>query len=271
MLDLLITKKPRVRCPPDRIFIYSNTNYALLALIIEKVSGISYQQYLQNNRFTPEMDNTFVCIPEVHQRSGVSRKATYCYARPTSGTPWPRRDCPSGTIFRFRGAPCPGRSGSRAHVRLCGATAADPSADRRRKAEPGSRSPAPPCRRAIPSAFAGRRGRIVDEILDLVGIGLDVEQLGPLFMAGIFHQLRGVIADGHHGRDAIGMFEVVASRKTPAASSPRRPPAAAANCGPASGRGAHPGVVEHGRGDVDVDHGRIHALAFFGQFRIAHK
>jgi CubicO group peptidase (beta-lactamase class C family) len=37
----------------DRRFSYSNTNYALLALLIEKVSGQSYGQYLHVNLFQP--------------------------------------------------------------------------------------------------------------------------------------------------------------------------------------------------------------------------
>lgn len=46
---------------PDTHFSYSNTNYALLALIIEKVSGKTYAQYLKETLFRPlGMDNTFV-------------------------------------------------------------------------------------------------------------------------------------------------------------------------------------------------------------------
>lgn len=65
MLDLLATKKPPVRCKPDRMFMYCNTNYALLALIIEKASGMSYKQYMEKNIFAPlGMTNTFVCSIE---------------------------------------------------------------------------------------------------------------------------------------------------------------------------------------------------------------
>jgi CubicO group peptidase (beta-lactamase class C family) len=40
---------------------YCNTNYVLLALIIEKVSGVLYPQYMQENFFGPlHMDHTFV-------------------------------------------------------------------------------------------------------------------------------------------------------------------------------------------------------------------
>ncbi len=46
---------------PDKHFTYCNTNYALLALLIEKVSGISYPQFLKQNFFEPlQMKNSFV-------------------------------------------------------------------------------------------------------------------------------------------------------------------------------------------------------------------
>jgi CubicO group peptidase (beta-lactamase class C family) len=61
MLDLLMRKKPPVRTRPNRMFMYCNTNYALLACIIEKVSGMSYKKYMEQNIFKPlGMQNTFV-------------------------------------------------------------------------------------------------------------------------------------------------------------------------------------------------------------------
>ena len=42
-------------------FSYCNTNYVLLALIIEKISGVPYPQYMKDNFFTPlQMTSTFV-------------------------------------------------------------------------------------------------------------------------------------------------------------------------------------------------------------------
>lgn len=61
MLQFLIDKKPTWYGYPNRGFNYCNTNYALLALVIEKVSGQSYPEYLKNNIFTPlGMNNTYV-------------------------------------------------------------------------------------------------------------------------------------------------------------------------------------------------------------------
>lgn len=46
---------------PDRRFSYSNTNYALLALIVEKVSGLAFPQFMKTNIFEPlGMNDTYV-------------------------------------------------------------------------------------------------------------------------------------------------------------------------------------------------------------------
>lgn len=48
----------------DRHFEYSNTNYALLALIIEKVSGMPLPEYLSKTFFQPlHMEDTYVYTP----------------------------------------------------------------------------------------------------------------------------------------------------------------------------------------------------------------
>jgi CubicO group peptidase (beta-lactamase class C family) len=46
---------------PGRHFEYSNTNYALLAMVIEKVSGLPYSDYLSQTFFQPlQMQDTYV-------------------------------------------------------------------------------------------------------------------------------------------------------------------------------------------------------------------
>jgi CubicO group peptidase (beta-lactamase class C family) len=46
---------------PGRHFEYSNTNYALLAMVIEKVSGLAYADYLSQTFFQPlQMQDTYV-------------------------------------------------------------------------------------------------------------------------------------------------------------------------------------------------------------------
>ena len=61
VLQTLMTLQPPKTAYPDRRFQYCNTNYVLLALIIEKVSGQPYPQYMKTNFFDPlKMDNSFV-------------------------------------------------------------------------------------------------------------------------------------------------------------------------------------------------------------------
>jgi CubicO group peptidase (beta-lactamase class C family) len=63
VLQWLISKKGIIKniATPNKRFTYCNTNFALLALIIEKVSGKSYPAFMKENIFEPlGMKNTFV-------------------------------------------------------------------------------------------------------------------------------------------------------------------------------------------------------------------
>ncbi len=78
VLNTLINWKPTQAYQPDRHFNYCNTNYVLLALIVEKASGQLFPEYLKQNIFTPlGMTNTFVhtmsdsLITQSYQRNGA--------------------------------------------------------------------------------------------------------------------------------------------------------------------------------------------------------
>jgi len=61
MLQYMIDKKPALYGYPNRGFHYCNTNFALLALIVEKVSGQPFPEYMKNTIFTPlGMTHTFI-------------------------------------------------------------------------------------------------------------------------------------------------------------------------------------------------------------------
>ena len=63
VLNYLITRKADLEnvATPDTHFSYSNTNYALLALLIEKVSGKKFPQFLTETFFKPlQMNHSFV-------------------------------------------------------------------------------------------------------------------------------------------------------------------------------------------------------------------
>jgi CubicO group peptidase (beta-lactamase class C family) len=61
VLQMMIDKHPDKTGNPDGRFNYCNTNYVLLALIIEKISGQKFPDYMQQHLFTPlQMTNTYV-------------------------------------------------------------------------------------------------------------------------------------------------------------------------------------------------------------------
>ena len=49
----LITSQKELLFSPGSVFTYSNANYALLADLIEKVSGLSYSSYVKKHIFEP--------------------------------------------------------------------------------------------------------------------------------------------------------------------------------------------------------------------------
>lgn len=63
VFDFLCNRKAEFPdiAPPNTHFSYCNTNFALLALLIEKISGLPYPVYMQQHFFTPlQMKNTHV-------------------------------------------------------------------------------------------------------------------------------------------------------------------------------------------------------------------
>jgi len=61
VLNSLYTMHPPPEFKPDTRFSYSNTNFVLLAMIVEKLTGMSYPDYLKKNFFEPlQMNDTYV-------------------------------------------------------------------------------------------------------------------------------------------------------------------------------------------------------------------
>ncbi len=76
MIALMIKHRPGLEFKPDSRFKYCNTNYALLARIIEIVTEMPYSNFMQKYIFKPlGMENTFVYDP----RKGLPIKATISY------------------------------------------------------------------------------------------------------------------------------------------------------------------------------------------------
>ncbi|CAM4097220.1 MULTISPECIES: serine hydrolase domain-containing protein [Flavobacterium] len=73
ILELLSTKNIKLESTPNTKFSYCNTNYALLALVIEKVTKLNYPEAMRKLIFDPlGMKNTFVFELE-KQRNSVSK------------------------------------------------------------------------------------------------------------------------------------------------------------------------------------------------------
>lgn len=80
MMEIITTHKYDVHAKPDKKFEYSNTNYAILACIVEKVSGLSFADYMEQNIFKPlGMKDTWVHNPKgnaVHKNKTMGHKAS---------------------------------------------------------------------------------------------------------------------------------------------------------------------------------------------------
>lgn len=61
LLNYMIKNRPNPEAMPGRRYMYCNTNYALLALVIEKITHMSYPEYLSTHVFKPlGMTHSFV-------------------------------------------------------------------------------------------------------------------------------------------------------------------------------------------------------------------
>lgn len=76
VLKSLMELKPPRAFKPDTRFQYCNTNYVLLALIIEQLSGLSYPKYMEEKIFDPlGMENSFVYEPAKDKDRTISFNA----------------------------------------------------------------------------------------------------------------------------------------------------------------------------------------------------
>lgn len=73
MVCINLIKDMPLEFKPGEEFRYSNTNFTLLGIIVEKVTGESLENYLQENIFTPlNMVNTGICYGENNEFSGAT-------------------------------------------------------------------------------------------------------------------------------------------------------------------------------------------------------
>jgi CubicO group peptidase (beta-lactamase class C family) len=68
-MDMIAQYKPAPFNKPDKRFLYNNSNFMVLGSIVEKVSGISYAQYVKENIFDPAgMKNTAAYSKAVYDK-----------------------------------------------------------------------------------------------------------------------------------------------------------------------------------------------------------
>lgn len=61
VIDFMMAYKPKIAANPDRSFQYCNTNFLLLASILEKVTKMPFPQYMKDSVFLPlGMDDSYV-------------------------------------------------------------------------------------------------------------------------------------------------------------------------------------------------------------------
>jgi len=61
VLNFMIVHQPRADAPPNRIYHYCNTNFILLAMIVEKVTRQPFPQFMKDSVFAPlGMNNTYI-------------------------------------------------------------------------------------------------------------------------------------------------------------------------------------------------------------------
>jgi len=76
ILTLFATKRPKQNFPTNTSFRYSNSNYAILASVVENISGMKFKYFMKRFVFTPiGMDHSFVIDPSEERVC----TASFCY------------------------------------------------------------------------------------------------------------------------------------------------------------------------------------------------
>lgn len=71
VMTMFIQRKPKALASPNVTFKYNNSNYAILAALVEKISGKDFDQYCEENIFKPlGMKNTWVWHPQQARKKG---------------------------------------------------------------------------------------------------------------------------------------------------------------------------------------------------------
>jgi CubicO group peptidase (beta-lactamase class C family) len=86
LLSILIRYKPPVSSKPGTRFHYCNTNYAMLALVVERATGLPFPQYIKQTIFDPlGMKDTYIFSPD---RAATAMLSYHRYRRGIAPFPW---------------------------------------------------------------------------------------------------------------------------------------------------------------------------------------
>jgi CubicO group peptidase (beta-lactamase class C family) len=92
----------RLSQPVGKKFQYSNANYTILGMVIQTVSGMSYEQYIQQHIFTPlEMGHSYTSQAQAQQASpALSVGNRFWFGYPVwTEVPYNRGDLPAGYLI----------------------------------------------------------------------------------------------------------------------------------------------------------------------------
>ena len=91
VIDLMIEHHPQRYYLPDKKYNYINTNYCILAAIVEKITGETFEDFMQKNVFDPlEMNNTF-----------IYNKAHPTEVRKCGNWLYTKKKCSRGYLFKW--------------------------------------------------------------------------------------------------------------------------------------------------------------------------
>jgi CubicO group peptidase (beta-lactamase class C family) len=77
-------EQARLAHPPGDTFQYSNSNYVVLGLVVQEVSGQSYGEYVTRHIFEPlDMDDSYV-LPDKAERGGMASGHRYWFGLPVA-------------------------------------------------------------------------------------------------------------------------------------------------------------------------------------------
>jgi CubicO group peptidase (beta-lactamase class C family) len=80
MIKMLVRYHPPALFPPGQKYMYSNTGYALLATIIERVSELSFTEYMESRVFKPlGMTRTIIYTRRARPRTVLNSAVGYVY------------------------------------------------------------------------------------------------------------------------------------------------------------------------------------------------